>query len=858
MVKPNTKKPPKPLRGGLPEPPSRFDIARGGDLAGQLALKLRTPGEHLGQAADALYSAAIEHLKLKTDATKVYGEAYSKLGASQQDALFTALAQNRDHRMGSKSNPLTPSQQDEVGRKVAIIKKAFGKSDAQSALPELPPLESIADNPSLTKLDEAQYLEAVSELNSQQLEALIAANGHSAIIGEVLNHTRQNFPSSEVDNRLRTNPRYSSAQNALRQIGKAHPELLNLITEGFPLGEMSLPKDVVDDTNRKRQGGAFAALVGAEQAKLAIPDDRLDRRDLRKSPSRQSTAQAIAIKASGQQPELLPYVPVRDKPNITTNLNTIDGPYITKQSVAGTESQAKRAEMAALHDQQTMFQKLQDNLNNISTQQGNVPIESGAVDVGVDDSGSRFAQIAPGATPGENHKKINLDMMFPIWRALVQQLSEDGRSIVWGRMTPHQIADGLIYAANMHGSINPETLIPAITRAMDEAPVSLNADSALAERWERAAAHEGKKYTTEGRTESLVQQARDQLRDQYAEIDVDDGLAQESLPWDEPIPEGDEALTAIPFDSTLPDSTVEPVRQQAMVIDQTPTVADEMFQQGLLNEEEYAILKKWHDENPKYIPAPEDTKPKPMTRAQAQARDAKHAAGWMAGWHGQQMPDTLLQDQQSGADIEALLGKLLPSNPESVDAPSGVVAPAYNSTTDVFRGVDRRPALGHLLGGGDAEFPNNMSQEQFGAYQSQLNAILGTAKEPEAMPAQLNAHQWYNSPQRNQGVNETALLDDKANRTQVSGEVQQTAGDPEEFMNNLRASILGNREIQNSLDATEAIVKKPEIQQSPMNMGPSFFTRQSDSGVKELVPQENATQSAIERLLQSLLEQQRK
>ena len=139
----------------------------------------------------------------------------------------------------------------------------------------------------------------------------------------------------------------------------------------------------------------------------------------------------------------------------------------------------------------------------------------------------------------------------------------------------------------------------------------------------------------------------------------------------------------------------------------------------------------------------------------------------------------------------------------------------------------------------------------------------GSPGTPEPMPEMLTAEQWYSGP-RAGGQSAVPFMEAKAARKQVQGEVIQQKGaptadsDPQAFMDNLRDSILRPLEIQNNIDATAAIVKKPEIQQSPMNMGPSFFTRQSDSGMKELVPQANPTQSAIERILQSLLEQQQR
>lgn len=918
------------LRGGtndsgpLDPVPDRELFASQKTLPKAIAKKLRQTADPASakSAMEALESAAISHEKEPSQGTGIYRQAWRSLGPAQQDEAIRILG-SMDKRTGKE---LTPSAQQALIKREALIRRAFDSPDEvpdSDLYTSVPKNNTEADRVLALQREGMAPSDAVDALTPKKRDLLAAANYHSSVLEEEWARVHAMFPENEEGRQLSLSGPFRNAKDQLNRIIKAHPELEPLISTENIEDQIMPPDPEVPDTSRVRYRGTQAdssSILGSKGAKAGYVEERADRRDMRANPAWRSILQMQKMEdlPGKPEPKLLPVIAkkvkgVQKTPTIYSDVQGIDKSlgYITADSEAGTPAQTKFTRSRAFTDERSEAEKSLEQLQKLlggNTQDldsmdvgdqskisPNVDTLSGSSNT---DSPKQIVNRGKQANTQERQRDINLDAQVPQWRALVHQLSEDGTSIEWGRLTPEQIAG--IYLGNLNsGTVAPENvasairqLVPAIERAMANAPATLANEAG--NRYTQAQGFENKRLPSNTRVSKLVKQSQAMNGPDFSpSVDLEGADATPSFESSDRIPEDGENIE-VP--SMVQEAPAAPAA--ARVIDTSPTYWDKAFERGTISAEHYAVIKADQDANPRYIETPvQETvtrkkRPDPVEE-EFIPRDA-----------GQQMLDNPDLPMQSGEDTQRQLARILGEKP-SPAAPQ--IAPV--SAIKQFRGVDDRPTQSWDT----VEEPNIMPNSEVAegvripedGEQSFIDtglanptndqrtlqtllAIRDAAKDerittptmqppgrtrrvaeeadfpnPMSEEEPLTAEQWYSGP-RAGGQSAVPFMQAKAARKQVPGEVILQKGtpmgdtDPQAFMDNLRDSIIRPLEIQKNIDATAAIVKKPEIEQSPMNMGPSFFTRQSDSGVKELVPQANPTQSAIQRLLQSLLEQQQR
>jgi len=918
------------LRGGtndsgpLDPVPDRELFASQKTLPDAIANKLRKTADpaSVKSAMEALESAAISHEKEPSQGTGIYRQAWRSLGPSQQDEAIRILG-SMDKRTGKE---LTPSAQKALVKREALIRRAFESPDPvpdSDLYTSVPKNNTPADRELALYRDGKAPSDAVDALTPKKRNLLAAANYHSSVLEEEWARVHAMFPENEEGRQLSLSGPFRNAKDQLNKIIKAHPELEPLISTENIEDQIMPPDPEEPDTSRVRYQGTKADssyYLGTKGARAGYVEERPDtRRKMRENPAWRSILQMQKMEdlPGKPEPKLLPVIATKTKgvqktPTIYSDVQGIDKSlgYITADSEAGTPAQTKFARSRAFADERSEAEKSLEQLQKLlggntqdldsmsvsdpSKVSPNVDTLSGSSNT---DNPKQIVNRSKQANTQERQRDINLDLAVPQWRALVHQLSEDGTSIEWGRLTPEQIAG--IYLGNLNsGTVAPENvasairqLVPAIKRAMENAPATLANEAG--DRYEQAQSFENKRLPSNRRVSRLVKQSQVMNGPEFSpSVDLEGADSTPSFESGDRIPEDGENIE-VP--SMVQEAPAAPA--VARVIDTSPTYWDKAFERGTISPEHYAVIKADQDANPRYIETPVQEEVRKKRPAPVEEEFIPRDAG-------QQMLDNPDLPMQSGEDTQRQLARILGERP-STGAPQA----AEISEVRPFRGVDERPALSWDT----VEEPNIMPDSEVAEGvripeegeqsfidtglanptndQRTLQTLLAirdaaqderittptmqppgrtrrVAEEadfpnPMSEEEPLTAEQWYSGP-RAGGQGSGPFMQAKAARKQVQGEVILQKGeptaesDPKAFMDNLRDSILRPLEIQNNIDATAAIVKKPEIQQSPMNTGSGFFTRQSDSGVKELVPQANPTQSAIERILQSLLEQQQR
>ena len=700
------------LRGGtndsgpLDPVPDRELFASQKTLPKAIAKKLRQTADPASakSAMEALESAAISHEKEPSQGTGIYRQAWRSLGPAQQDEAIRILG-SMDKRTGKE---LTPSAQQALIKREALIRRAFDSPDEvpdSDLYTSVPKNNTEADRVLALQREGMAPSDAVDALTPKKRELLAAANYHSSVLEEEWARVHAMFPENEEGRQLSLSGPFRNAKDQLNRIIKAHPELEPLISTENIEDQIMPPDPEEPDTSRVRYRGTQAdssSILGSKGAKAGYVEERADRRDMRANPAWRSILQMQKMEdlPGKPEPKLLPVIAkkvkgVQKTPTIFSDVQGIDKSlgYITADSEAGTPAQTKFTRSRAVTDQRTQEQKALEQL--VKLLQGNTQ-DLGSIEVGdqskispnVDtlsgssntDSPKQIVNRSKQANTQERQRDINLDLAVPQWRALVHQLSEDGTSIEWGRLTPEQIAG--IYLGNLNsGTVAPENvasairqLVPAIKRAMENAPVTLANEAG--NRYKQARGFENKRLPSNTRVSKLVKQSQAMNGPEFSpSVDLEGADATPSFESSDRIPEDGENIE-VP--SMVQEAPAAPAA--ARVIDTSPTYWDKAFERGTISAEHYAVIKADQDANPRYIETPvQETvtrkkRPDPVEE-EFIPRDA-----------GQQMLDNPDLPMQSGADTQRQLARILGEKP-SPAAPQ--VAPV--SAIKPFRGVDDRP-----------------------------------------------------------------------------------------------------------------------------------------------------------------------